>query len=109
MDRLSAIPSLGMKAEHTAPAWRCQGRGHHTHLCRSLLGIDLTKLDVPVLAIYGELDDFHAKTHRLEGEVSDFTNVMLPGKSHLSAIEPGYIPDEHIEATVAFVRKNDPR
>ena len=71
--------------------------------------IDLTKITVPLLAINGELDGFHAKTHRLEREVSNFTNVMLAGKSHLSAIEPGYIPDEYIDATVAFVRKNDPR
>lgn len=71
--------------------------------------IDLAKVRLPVLAINGELDGFHAKTHRLEREVADFTNVMLPGKSHLSAIEPGYIPDQYIEATVAFVEKNDPR
>ncbi|MCH8333390.1 hypothetical protein IIC65_05605, partial [Candidatus Sumerlaeota bacterium] len=70
--------------------------------------IDLTKITIPVMAINGEFDGFHAKTHRMERELANFTNVMLPGKSHLSAIEPGYIPDLYIEATVKFVNANDP-
>ena len=45
----------------------------------------------------------------MERELDDFTNVMLPGKSHLSAIEPGYIPDLYIEAIVSFVRDNEAR
>jgi len=69
--------------------------------------IDLTAVTVPVLAINGEYDGFHAKTHRMERELADFTNVMLPGKSHLSAIEPGYIPDLYVEATVIFVRDHE--
>jgi len=50
---------------------------------RPALQIDLTKLDIPMLAINGEYDRPLVKTHRLWREVKDFTNVILPGKSHL--------------------------
>jgi pimeloyl-ACP methyl ester carboxylesterase len=70
--------------------------------------LDLRTVQVPVLAINGELDGFHAKTTRMKRELVDFANVMLPGRSHLSAIEPGYIPDEYIEATVKFIHDSDP-
>lgn len=69
--------------------------------------IDLQNVTLPVLAINGELDGFVAKTHRMQRELVDFTNVMLPGKAHLSAIEPGYIPDLYVEATVDFISAHD--
>ena len=71
--------------------------------------IDLTKITIPVMAINGEFDGFRAKTARLTRQLPNFTNVMLPGKSQLSAIEPGYIPDQYIAATVRFVNTHDPR
>ena len=70
--------------------------------------LDLRTVQVPVLAINGELDGFHAKTTRMKRELVDFVSVILPGRSHLSAIEPGYIPDEYIEATVKFIHDSDP-
>src|SRR5499427_6388458 len=45
--------------------------------------LDLTKITFPVLAINGEFDRPNAKTHRLWRELRNFTNVVLPGKSHL--------------------------
>ena len=70
--------------------------------------LDLLTVEVPVLAINGELDGFHAKTTRMAREFVDFENVMLPGRSHLISIEPGYIPDQYIEATVRFLHHSDP-
>ena len=71
--------------------------------------IDLTKLDIPMLAINGEYDRPLAKTHRLWREVKDFTNVILPGKSHLSAIVNGYMPRLYVDSLVAFVNAHDPK
>jgi pimeloyl-ACP methyl ester carboxylesterase len=71
--------------------------------------LDLTKLNIPMLAINGEYDRPNAKTHRLQREVKNFKNVILPGKSHLTAIMAGYIPKEYGESLVAFVNANDPK
>lgn len=70
--------------------------------------IDLTKVDVPVLAINGEFDRPNAKTHRMARELKDFESVILPGKSHLTAIMAGYMPQEYIDSLVAFIRKHNP-
>jgi pimeloyl-ACP methyl ester carboxylesterase len=69
--------------------------------------LDLRKVDLPVLAINGELDRPMAKTHRMWRELRDFTNVVLPGKSHLTAIVAGYIPPEYVSSTVRFIDGND--
>lgn len=70
-------------------------------------GLDLRKIDIPVLAINGEFDRPLAKTHRLWRELRDFTNVVLPGKSHLTAIVAGYMPPEYLKATLRFIDSND--
>jgi pimeloyl-ACP methyl ester carboxylesterase len=69
--------------------------------------LDLTKLDIPILAINGEFDRPNAKTHRLWREARNFTNVVLPGKSHLTAIAAPYIPKEYVNSVVAFVNAHD--
>ncbi len=69
--------------------------------------IDLTKIKIPVLAINGEFDGPNAKTHRMQRELVNFKGVVLPGKSHLTAIMPGYIPKEYIETLAAFIDAND--
>ncbi len=70
--------------------------------------IDLTKLDLPIIAINGEFDRPYAKTHRLWREARNFTNVVLPGKGHLSAIMRGFIPQQYIDSMVAFITSNNP-
>ncbi len=70
--------------------------------------LDLTKLDIPLLAINGEYDRPLAKTHRLWREARNFTSVVLPGKSHLTAIAAPYIPKEYAESLVKFINANDP-
>jgi pimeloyl-ACP methyl ester carboxylesterase len=69
--------------------------------------LDLTKIKFPVLAINGEFDRPNAKTHRMQRELVNFKSVVLPGKSHLTAIMPGYIPKEYIETMAAFIDAND--
>jgi pimeloyl-ACP methyl ester carboxylesterase len=69
--------------------------------------IDLTKIRIPVLAINGEFDRPNAKTHRMKRELSDFTAVVLPGKSHLTAIMAGYIPQLYIDTLVQFINDHD--
>ena len=69
--------------------------------------IDLTKIKIPVLAINGEFDGPNAKTHRMQRELADFTAVVLPGKSHLTAIMAGYIPQLYIDSLVEFIDAND--
>ena len=69
--------------------------------------IDLTKIRIPVLAINGQFDGPHAKTHRMQRELADFRAVVLPGKSHLTAIMAGYIPREYIDALVKFIDDHD--
>ena len=69
--------------------------------------IDLTKIRIPVLAINGQFDGPNAKTHRMQRELSNFRAVVLPGKSHLTAIMAGYIPPEYVSELVKFVNAND--
>ena len=71
--------------------------------------LDLTKLNIPMLAINGEFDRPNAKTTRMAREVKNFTNVVLPGKSHLTAIMAGYMPKEYLESLVKFINANDPK
>jgi pimeloyl-ACP methyl ester carboxylesterase len=71
--------------------------------------LDLTKLNIPMQAINGEYDRPIAKTHRMWRELNNFTNVVLPGKSHLTAIASGYMPKEYLENVVKFINANDPK
>jgi pimeloyl-ACP methyl ester carboxylesterase len=76
---------------------------------RAPLEIDLTRITFPVLAVNGEFDRPRAKTHRLWRELRDFTNVVLPGKSHLTAIAAPYMPPQYTESVVRFIDSNDPK
>jgi pimeloyl-ACP methyl ester carboxylesterase len=69
--------------------------------------IDLTKVAIPVLAINGELDRPHFKTTRMARELFNFTNVVLPAKSHLTAISAATIPKLYIDSLVGFINWHD--
>jgi pimeloyl-ACP methyl ester carboxylesterase len=69
--------------------------------------LDLTKIAFPVLAINGEFDRPNAKTFRMWRELRNFTNVILPGKSHLTAIAAPFMPKEYLESVVRFINAND--
>ena len=69
--------------------------------------IDLTKVDIPVLAITGEYDFPNRRTHRLQRELKNFRNIIVPGKAHASLITPGFMPDIYLEESVQFIRSVD--
>ncbi len=69
--------------------------------------LDLTKVTIPVLAINGEMDHPHAKTARMYRELNHFENIVLPGKSHLTAIAAPYIPKEYGDGLAKFINAND--
>ncbi|HEV3202998.1 MAG TPA: alpha/beta hydrolase [Gemmataceae bacterium] len=71
--------------------------------------IDLTKVKIPVLAINGEFDRPLAKTQRMQRELKHFASVVLPGKSHLTAIMAGYVPELYITSLENFINANDPK
>jgi pimeloyl-ACP methyl ester carboxylesterase len=71
--------------------------------------VQLDKIKFPVICINGEYDRPYAKSHRMWRELDDFTNVVLPGKGHLSAIMAGLIPQQYIDAFSRFIISHNPR
>ena len=70
--------------------------------------VDLTKLDIPILAVNGSYDNPYRKTHRLWREVRTFQNVILPGKTHLTAIAAGAAPSQqYVDAIAKFIDMYD--
>jgi pimeloyl-ACP methyl ester carboxylesterase len=70
--------------------------------------VDLTKLTIPILAVNGSFDNPYRKTHRLWREVQTFQNVILPGKTHLTAIAAGGAPvQQYIDAIARFIDMYD--
>ncbi len=92
--RTSATTAAGAAATRTPPAGP---------------QLDLTKITFPVMAVNGEFDRPLAKTVRMHRELRNFTNVVLPGKSHLTAIAAPYMPKEYLESVVRFINANDPK
>jgi len=75
---------------------------------RRSLEIDLTKIEVPVIAINGEFDRPHSKSQRMARELSHFENVILPGRNHMTAVAIGVPMDEtYVKRMVEFINKND--
>jgi pimeloyl-ACP methyl ester carboxylesterase len=70
--------------------------------------IDLATIAFPVLAINGEFDSPHVKTQRMSRELRNFSNVILPGRNHMSAIAVGGpMPQQYIDTLVDFINAND--
>jgi pimeloyl-ACP methyl ester carboxylesterase len=70
--------------------------------------VDLAKLTIPILAVNGSFDNPYRKTHRLWREVQTFQNVILPGKTHLTAIAAGAPPSQqYIDAIARFIDMYD--
>ena len=55
-------------------------------------------------SVSGYLGDTRSQRRRA---LHNFSNVVLPGKSHLTAIVGGYMPDEYRDSLVAFINGND--
>jgi len=72
--------------------------------------VDLTKLAIPIIGINGSFDNPYSKTHRLWREAKVFQNVILPEKTHLTAIAVGGpMPQQYIDAIAKFVDMYDER
>jgi pimeloyl-ACP methyl ester carboxylesterase len=72
--------------------------------------VDLTKLNIPILAVNGSFDNPYRKTHRLWREVQTFQNVILPNKTHLTAIAAGAAPSQqYIDVIARFIDTFDQR
>jgi pimeloyl-ACP methyl ester carboxylesterase len=70
--------------------------------------VDLTKLAIPILAVNGSFDNPYRKTHRLWREAQIFQNVILPGKTHLTAIAAGAAPSQqYVDAIARFIDMYD--
>src|SRR5262245_33380630 len=72
--------------------------------------VELAKLTIPIIAINGSFDNPYSKTHRLWREAKTFQNVILPEKTHLTAIAVGGpMPQQYIDAMVKFIDGYDER
>ncbi len=70
--------------------------------------MDLGSIDFPVLAINGEYDRPYSKAQRMVRELGNFQNVVLPEKSHMTAIAVGSpMPQLYIDALARFINSND--
>jgi pimeloyl-ACP methyl ester carboxylesterase len=73
------------------------------------LKIDLPKLNVPILAVNGSFDSPYGKTQRIWREAKVFENVILPEKTHLTAISSNGAPPLYIESITRFIDAYDKR
>jgi len=71
--------------------------------------LDLTKIDFPIQAINGEYDTPVSKTQRLKREAKDFSEVILPGRSHNTVTTWPFTPRLYVDSIAAFVRAHDPK
>jgi len=71
------------------------------------VAVDLTRLNIPILAVNGTFDSPSAKTQRLWREARIFQNVLLADKTHLTAIATGGAPPAYIEAITKFIDAYD--
>jgi pimeloyl-ACP methyl ester carboxylesterase len=71
--------------------------------------LDLAAIDFPIQAINGEFDAPISKTQRLKREAKDFSEVILPGRSHNTVTTWPFTPRAYVDSIAAFVRVNDPR
>lgn len=72
--------------------------------------VNLATLDVPVLSVNGSFDNPHAKTHRLWRELATFHNVILPERTHLTAIAAGAAPSQlYVDSISRFIDMYDQR
>ena len=62
-----------------------------------------------MMVVNGEFDSPNRKSTRVAREVKDHKIIVLPGKSHNTAVSMGYIPKEYIEGLVAFIDAHDPK
>jgi pimeloyl-ACP methyl ester carboxylesterase len=70
--------------------------------------VDISKLSIPIMAVNGAFDNPYSKSLRLWREAKIFENVILPGRTHLTAIGVGAkTPELYIDSIAAFINTYD--
>ena len=64
-------------------------------------------MNVPILGVNGSFDSPYAKTQRLWREAHVFQNVILEGKTHLTAISSNGAPPLYIDSITRFIDAYD--
>jgi pimeloyl-ACP methyl ester carboxylesterase len=103
----STIVRAAIAPQAEAPAGG-RGGGPGGGLSSFARPLDLTTVDIPVIAINGELDSPYGKTMRMWRELEVFENVVLPGLNHFTAIAVGEpMPQRYVDSMVGFIDKYD--
>ena len=71
--------------------------------------LDLTKINIPILAVVGEYDQPYSRTFRLWREAPNFKLVLLKGRGHLSSYMAGMTPELYREELTKHIVSNNPR
>ncbi len=71
--------------------------------------LDLGALDFPIQAVNGELDTPVSKTQRLAREATNFSAVVVPGRSHNTMTTWPFTPKLYLDSVAGFIRANDPK
>ena len=70
--------------------------------------VDISKLNIPVMCVNGSFDNPYSKSLRLWREAKVFENVILPNRTHLTAIGVGaQTPKLYIDSIAAFINAYD--
>ena len=101
MDRFRSRVASLRPADNAAPPVA-------TPAASAAASVELANLPIPILAVNGSYDNPHRKTHRLWREAQVFQNVILPGKTHLTAIAVGApASQQYIDAIAKFIDMYD--
>lgn len=104
----AAFQRLRERAAEARKAAGDEGESSSRRAFRPPLEIDLTTIDIPVIAINGEFDRPYSKSHRMWRELKNFTNVVLPGRNHMTAVAVGAPMDEiYVREIVKFINAHD--
>ena len=70
--------------------------------------VDISKLNIPIMCVNGSFDNPYSKSLRLWREARVFENVILPNRTHLTAIGVGaQTPKLYIDSIAAFINAYD--
>jgi len=71
--------------------------------------LDLTKIDIPILAVIGEFDQPYVRTFRMWREAPNFKRVILKNRGHLSSYMAGITPALYRDALTEHIVNNNPK
>jgi len=103
-----AQPTTGRAAGTTTTQAQSGRAATTTTAPNATASVDLSKLSIPILAVNGSFDNPYGKTMRLWREVKVFQNVILPNRTHLTAIGVGApTPQQYIDEITNFINTHD--